>query len=283
MKKFNVLFAFCAAFLILTIGCGREKPVEIVRQCPGKKSVHQALDAMSSSADKLQSFLAYGEGRVTFYEEGKDEPRNEKIPTVKLWFAPPGNMRFWGDVAFNPRGLDVGSNEREFWLAAKPKEIGNIYIWGQWDEQTDEMGLLFSPKILLAALGVIDTDALWAFTPGKSSDILLLYDENGRVQRKVVIDNCDYRISGIDFYDNRGVLAIKLELGDYRQIGEMVVPGEIRIINLNSDGSEDTFEIRLKSIKLDDKIKAAVFERPDTKGFGEIHQIIGGRVIKLEQ
>jgi hypothetical protein len=39
----------------------------------------------------------------------------------------------------------------------------------------------------------------------------------------------------------------------------------------------------LKSIKPADRIKAAIFERPDTKGFEEVRQIIKGRAIKHTQ
>ncbi len=278
------LLLLCLTVAVTLSGCAPEKP-EPVRQCPGKSSTQQALAELRSSAAKLRSFVAYGDGRVSFYEDKEDEPRNEKIPTIKLWFEPPGNLRFWGDVAFNPRGLDVGSNQREFWLAAKPKEIGNVYIWGLWSEQADATGMLLSPKVLLAALGVIEAedDELWTFTPDKSGDVLVLHDAEGRPVRKVYVDNCQYRIGSIEYFNREQELTVTLELGDYQNIGGMFVPAAIKIINHNYDGTEDTFEIRLKSVKPADRIKEGVFVRPDTKGFKEIHQIIGGRVIKLSQ
>ncbi len=269
---------------VVLIGCAPEKS-EPVRQCPGKSSTQQALTALQTSASQLRSFVAYGDGRVSFYEEKKDEPRNERIPTIKLWFDPPGNMRFWGEVAFNPRGLDVGSNEREFWLAAKPREIGNVYIWGLWSQQTEQADMLLSPKVLRQALGVIETeeDKLWSFSPNQSGDVLTLYDEQGRIVRRVYIDNCRYRISGIEYFDKNQELTATLRLDDYRNLDEMFVPAAIKIINHNVDGTADTFEIRLKSIKPADRIKAAIFERPDTKGFEEVRQIIKGRAIKHTQ
>jgi hypothetical protein len=281
---FVLLFLLCSSVTFVLVGCAPEKP-QPVRQCPGKDSTDQALAALETSASQLRSFVAYGSGQVSFYEEKKSKPRNEKIPTIKLWFEPPGNMRFWGDVAFNPRGLDVGSNEREFWLAAKPKEIGNIYIWGRWSEQTDATEMMLSPGVLLQALGVLEArdNKVWSFSPDKLGDVLILYNEDGRVVRKVHIDNCQYRIGSIEYFNPQRELVTTLRLGDYRDVDGMFVPAEITIINHNYDGTEDTFEIRLKSIKPEDKIKKGVFERPDTKGFEEVDQIIGDRIIRLKQ
>jgi hypothetical protein len=279
-----LLFFLCTAIAVVLVGCQPEKPMP-VRQCPGKDSTDQALAALETSALQLRPFVAYGSGQVSFYEEKKSKPRNEKIPTIKLWFEPPGNMRFWGDVAFNPRGLDVGSNEREFWLAAKPKEIGNVYIWGLWSEQTDATEMMLSPAVLLQALGVPDAgeDQVWSFSPDKSGDMLTLYNADGHIARKVHIDNCRYRISSIEYFNFKQELATTLRLGDYRDVDGMFVSAEITIINHNYDGTEDTFDIRLKSVEPADKIKKGIFERPDTKGFEEVDQIRGDRIIRLKQ
>jgi hypothetical protein len=282
--SFVLLFLLYSVIAVVLVGCAPEKP-QPARQCPGKDSTDQALAALETSASQLRPFVAYGSGQVSFYEEKKSKPRNEKITTIKLWFEPPWNMRFWGDVAFNPRGLDVGSNEREFWLAAKPKEIGNVYIWGLWSQQTDATEMMLSPKVLLLALGVLEArdDQVWSFSPDKSGDMLTLYNADGRIVKKVHIDNCRYHISSIEFFNPQQELATTLRLGDYRDIDVMFIPAEITIINHNYDGTEDTFEIRLKSIKPSGKIKKGVFERPDTKGFEEVDQLIGDRIIRLKQ
>lgn len=282
-KYSSVLLYSVVTFLL--VGCTPEKQRQVVRQCPGKESADQALAALEISESKLSPFMAYGSGYVSFYEDKVDKPRNEKIPTIKLWFRPPYDMRFWGDVAFNPRGLDVGSNEREFWLAAKPKEIGNVYIWGLWSEQSDETEMILSPSVLLQALGVVEArdDQVWYFSPDKSGDVLTLYNADGRIVKKVHIENCQYRISSIEYFDLQQELSTTLKLGDYKSVNGMYVPAEIAIINHNYDGTEDTFEIKLKSVKPADKIKNSVFERPDTKGFEEITRMIGGRIIKLNQ
>lgn len=270
-------------FAVVLTGCAPEKP-EPPRQCPGKASAEQALAALQSSASKLRPFVAYGSGHVSFYTEKKDKPRNERIPTVKLWFNPPGSLRFWGDVAFNPRGLDVGSNEREFWFAAKPKEIGNVYIWGLWSAQTNATGLLLSPKVLQQALGVIEIESgpNWSLSNSQSGDVLSLHDEKGRPVRKMYIENCDYRISRIEYFGDDGKLAAAVRLGDYRDVDGMFIPASIEIVNPNDDGTEDTFEISLKSIKPADRIKDTVFERPDTRGFEKVYQMIRGRTVKRD-
>jgi hypothetical protein len=266
------------------IGCAPEKPA-VVRHCPGKNSAEEALAALQSSATRLRPFVAYGSGKVSFYEKEKDKRHNEKIPTVKLWFEPPGNLRFWGDVAFNPRGLDVGSNEREFWFAGKPKEIGNVYIWGLWSQQTSAAGLLLSPKVLQQALGTIDSEsgANWSLSGGRSGDVLTESDKEGRLVRRIHVENCDYRVASIEYFSDDGKLSATLRLHDYRDCDGMFVPEQIEIATPNEGGSEDTFEISLKSAKPADKIKAAVFERPTTKGFEEVYRMIRGRTVKQSE
>ncbi len=278
--RLSVFFLIAA---VAMVGCAPQisKPV---RHCPGKTSAEQALATLQDSASKLRPFVAYGSGRVSYYTDKKDKPRNEKIPTIKLWFDPPGNLRFWGEVAFNPRGLDVGSNEQEFWFAAKPKEIGNVYIWGLWSQQTDAAGMLLSPAVLQQALGVIDTpsDQIWSLSNVQSSDVLALLDQEGRVSRKVYIENCDYRIGRIEYFGDKQELVAVLRLGDYRDVDGMFVPASIEMESPGDDGTADTFEISLKSIKPADKIKDTVFKRPDTKGFEEVRQIIKGRTVRTD-
>jgi len=277
------LFVFFPVVAVALVGCAPQRS-EPVKHCPGKGSAEQALAALQGSASKLRPFVAYGSGHVSFYTDKKDKPRNERIPTIKLWFEPPGKVRFWGEVAFNPRGLDVGSNEQEFWFAAKPKEIGNVYIWGLWSQQTDAMGMLLSPAVLQQALGVIDTPPgqIWSLSNVQSSDVLALQDQKGRISRKVYIENCDYRIGRIEYFDAGQELVAVLRLGDYRDVDGMFVPASIEIENPNDDGTADTFEISLKSIKPADKIKDTVFKRPDTKGFEEVRQIIKGRTVRAD-
>ena len=88
------LSVFCLVVAVAMVGCApqRSKPV---KHCPGKASAEQALAALQDSASRLRPFVAYGSGRVSFYTDKKDKPRNERIPTIKLWFEPPGKVRFW--------------------------------------------------------------------------------------------------------------------------------------------------------------------------------------------
>ena len=90
-----LLFSLYSAVTFVLVGCQPEKP-QPVRQCPGKDSADQALAALETSASQLRPFVAYGSGKVSFYDEKDSKPRNERIPTIKLWFEPPWNMRFWG-------------------------------------------------------------------------------------------------------------------------------------------------------------------------------------------
>ena len=269
--------------IFILAGCAPEAPPEPIRICPGKATVQQALAELESFATKLKSFIAYGSGEVSFYEEGKDKPSNERIPTVKIWFEPPNNVRFWGDVAFNSRGLHVGSKSDEFWFAAKPKEIGNVYIWGRWDEQTKGGNIILNPKILRQAFGVIDAAEAgrWSLSNEGRWDILTVRDKSGSLEKKIYVECCNYRISRIEYYDTGERLIAALELNNHEKVDDMVIPHGITIISPNEYGSVDTFDIILKSVKPSDNIKAAVFERPSAKGYGEVYRMVNGRAVQL--
>ena len=66
---------------------------------------------------------------------------------------PPVEIYMQGDVAFDPKGIVLGSNEEEFWLAVRLKEVSG-YWWGRWSEESRPEKLMISPRLVLEALGV---------------------------------------------------------------------------------------------------------------------------------
>ena len=53
------------------------------------------------------------------------------------------------------KAVILGSNEEEFWLALRPKEISSYYI-GRWQDVRDFEGLVMSPRVVLEAVGIRD-------------------------------------------------------------------------------------------------------------------------------
>jgi hypothetical protein len=295
------LLVFCFVVLSIVAGCAPQqwKPQPV---CPGKKSAAEALSVLRLQAQTMVSFRANGQCLLEYYVEGKGHKEN--FP-VRLWVNPVRNPRqqgtdfrllpsngaevyLQGEVAFDPRGLVLGSNEKEFWLLVKPDEISS-YWWGLWSQEDYNEMLMISPRIVLEAIGIISIDGYrssgkdWFLTKEKNIDILTKYSSEGQVIRKIYINSCDYRIRKIEHFID-GIIVAVAELGNYKEIQKGVfVPGSIRITNLSGPNRGDGVRITLGSIRaaeFPEKVRSRLFTRPQPKGFKHIYKVVGGRIIE---
>ena len=278
----------CARFLapvlaatFLLWGCGPqlEQPLRI---CPGAGSAQAVLGRLRSYGDSAVSFRGNGQCRLEYYVE--DKPDKENFP-VKLWFLPPCSIRMQGDVAFNPRGLELGSNEREFWLAIRPKEI-STYWWGKWSQQTACEGLILSPKVLVEALGVVEvaSEAGWALSTEGPFDVLTESGDNGRLIKRVYVYNCDHRVRKIEYFDGGGAVTTTCELRKYEKVtNEFHVPTVIEVTAHRADGKHDSVRMSLQSVRVADfseKQRHGLFSRRPPRGFSRVVQVVEGRFIE---
>ncbi len=268
------------------VSCGPKAP-KALEICPGKASLADSLMALRSRFESAASFKASGKCTARFYDLDKERYRKESFD-VAVWFGPPSNLLLHGDIAFNPRGLVVGSNAEEFWLAMKPKELGNSYYWGKWSEAQGFGRLILSPRMLLEAFGVIDVENAqrWSLFNEGAMDVLTERDEAGRIVRKVYIYNCDYTVRKIEYFSDGTKPAAILELGDYESIGpDALAPAEINIVTVNMNRTEDSFDIRFDSIRPDEfdaERRAKFFEPRPPKGFEHVYRVIGKEFIPQE-
>ena len=280
-----ITFIIAAAILIVS-GCVSklQKPLPI---CPGKQSVSSSLYLLRVYANDTKNIRASGQCLAEFAVDGK--ANKENFP-VKIWYNAPSRIRIYGDVAFNPRGLDIGSNKDEFWMAFKPKEAGNSYFWGKWTENTALDELKFGPKLFIEAFGLIEVNQNdnWVLSNNEGTDILSKYDDNGKVVKKIYIYNCDYRVRKIEYFGDSEKVAAALELDDYRDVcNGVLVPQKIHIFNFNDDGTKELFRIKLNSVKATTefykgKRQKILFSRPEPRGFEHIYKIVGGEIIEEE-
>lgn len=282
-SKYRFFVGFVAAMLIFA-GCApqAQKPAKI---CPGKRTVSESLSLLRSRSKNRTSLKASGQCLLRYYtEEGK--VKKENFP-VKLWIAPPSKIYMQGNVAFDPKGISIGSNEHEFWLAMKPKEISS-YWWGQWAEENYPERLIINPKLILEALGVVTTKDIknWSLSNEEGFDILTKQQGSTKA-KKIYINNCDYLARRIEYLDNDGEVAIAIELHKYKEptIG-FFVPSLIKIINYINGKEEDSVRITFRSIKstnFTDKQRDYLFARPQPEGFKHIYEIIGDNIIEQSQ
>jgi hypothetical protein len=276
-------FLLTTVALIFIAGCVGPK-IEKLAVCPGKASLEDSLAALNNQAGQIKPFRASGQCFATVYE---NEKRHKEAFAVKLWFNPPSELRFFGDVAFNARGLDIGCNETEFWFAAKPKELGNSFSWGKWSEQKDSSG--FVPKLLLDAFGkiTINNPQDWSLSNQGPFDVLTEQSQ-GKIVKKIYIYCCDYRIRKIEYFNDEGKVSVVLEMKNYREIFDgSLFPSELMLTSFRNDGKEDLIRVVFGTVKVYEYSKqkrAAYFERPtDLNGFEHIYKSVDGQLIEQEQ
>ena len=284
--SYRLSFIIAATVMVL-IGCAPEmrKPIQI---CPGKGSVAQSLQSLRSQSENIVPFKATGQCLAKFYIEDEKKPEKENFP-VKLWVNPPAQIRLHGDIALNARGLDLGSNEHQFWLSIRPKEI-STYWWGDWADQNDLFGqLMIDPEVILEALGNIETadQKSWSLSNEGTFDVLTKRNQRDAIIKKIYIYSCDYLIRKIEYFDVKGKAAVVTKLDSYKQISkDFFVPATIEISHRNQDGTEDSLKVTLKSVapaSFTDEKRDVFFSRPQPKGFGHIFKIVNGKTIEQSE
>lgn len=275
---------FIALMVLILAGCAPrvQEPIQVG---VGKESVGQALSTLRSR--RALPLKATGRCRLQYYAEGK--PHKENF-AVRLWMNPPAEIRLHGDVAFNARGIDLGSNESEFWLSVRPKQI-RTYWWGQWADQTSVQKLMINPRILLEAIGIIKVgdEEGWTLSNEGVFDVLVKRNDEGTITKKIYVYSWDYSVRKIEYFDNNGEVVVVTELDKYKQVSKrFYIPTIIKITTLGQDNTKDFVRIGFnpKSIKLVDFVGARrdiFFNRPGPKGFKHIYKIINGKAVEQPQ
>jgi len=227
---------------------------------------------------------ARGRCLLQYYDADKKKHKKESL-TVLILVKPPVEIYLQGDATLVPKAIVLGSNEREFWLLIRPKEV-STYWWGQWSEQDSSEGLLINPKTLFEALGVaeIKAEENWSLSNEGAFDVLTRR-ERGVVIKKIYIYSRDYLVKKIEYFDLQGKAIAYTELEGYREVSDgFFVPALIKIIAYGQNKGKDSLSITLdlKSIK-PKKIterQQKVFERPPPRNFKHVLVNEGGKWIE---
>jgi hypothetical protein len=286
------LSRFIVAAILLFAGCA-PKVQRPMRVCPSAESAAAAISVQKWRLESAIPFRANGKCLLSYYDE-QDKHKRENFH-IKLWGEPPERFYLQGDVAFDPKGIVLGSNQREFWVSMKPKEISS-YVWGQWSQRSCFKELAINPTLLSEALGImeLDTEEAWSFSNDGAFDILTEQQTAG-ITKKVYIYGCDHLVRRIEYCDaSRKVLVVTV-LGKYKPVSkDFWVPSVINIVRHKQDDRSDSMIIKLSSIKpveLTEKQRSRLFFRPEPEGFKHIYKLdencdfirLGGGVIEQPQ
>lgn len=276
-----------AVGILILAGCQVQtiKPVKI---CPGAETVGESLKQLNLYSSNMMPLKAGGRCHAKFYADGK---KYDESFSVKIWINPPMRIYLQGDIFLDGRGLVLGSNENEFWLAIRPKEI-STYVWGRWSQGSCVGKLKINPKLIFDALGIVETEGEenWSLSSEGGFDVLTKRDGD-TIVKKLYINNCDYRVCRMEYFDANGQSAAVTELNGYKEISKSFsVPTTIKItegVNGEKENS-GSITISLNSIKpsqFSQKQQDLLFSRPrPQRDFKHIYRITDeGRIIEHPQ
>ncbi|MCH7558625.1 MAG: hypothetical protein IIB56_14360 [Planctomycetes bacterium] len=275
---------FIVVVILIFAGCAPEiqKPIEVV---PGKESVAEALSVLKARSQNAVPLRARGRCLLQYYDAGKKKRKKESL-TVLVLVKPPVEIYLQGDATLVPKAIILGSNEREFWMLMRPKEISTYWL-GTWSEKDSSEGLLINPKTLFEALGILEIEAEenWSLSNEGAFDVLTRR-ERGVVIKKIYIYRRDYLAKKILYFDSTGQAVAYTELGDYKEVSEgFFVPASIKIITFGQNNSEDSLSINLdlksiKPAKFNERQQKIYFNPPSQGGFKHILISEGGKWIE---
>jgi len=274
----NCLNRIIVAAAMIFVGCAPQfqKPQ---RNCSCLKSASEALAVLKTRLQNVLPLKAGGDCHLQYYADGKKY--DENFP-VKLWANPPEEIYLQGDVAFNPKGLILGSNENEFWLSVRLKEVDS-YWWGKWNEQGGYETPKINPKRLLEAIGAAETgdEQNWSLSNQAGLSVLTERDEQNSIIKRIYMSGCIFLISKIEYFDVNGRAAVVMELNNYEKVSNnFSVPGIIRIVRQPENEQEDWagITLSLKTVKpanLTEEQQKVLFTRPEPEGFKHVYKIGG--------
>lgn len=282
------MFLYFAGVVLILAGCAPQikQPTQI---CPGKKTPTELLSLLRQRWENTVPLKANGQCRLQYYAEG--EPKKENFP-VQLWVNPPAEIYLQGDVALNPKGIVLCSNEQEFWLAMKPKEISSFW-WGKWSQQRSSEGLMISPRLVLEALGFVEMGDMenWYLSNEGAFDILTKQNSDGTIAKKIYVhSNRDYLVRKIAYLNKNGKAWAVTELDKYKKVSEgFFAPSVIKIVTFGQNSDEPvSINFNLKSIKpreFSDKKRKAFFysSKPKAGRFKHVFRIVDGEIIEQQQ
>ncbi|MGD8786413.1 MAG: hypothetical protein PVJ60_03240 [Phycisphaerales bacterium] len=285
-KHYKLSLCFFVVAVLIFTGCA-PKIAEPIDVGPRKESAAEALSVLNARSLNAVPLLAKGRCVLQFYDE-KNKKRKESLPMVRIVMSPPVELYLQGDATLVPKAIILGSNENEFWLALKPKEI-STYWWGKWSEQHSYEGLKISPSSVFEALGIMEMEAEdnWSLSNEDVFDVLTKR-ERGQVVKKIYVSSYSYLVAMIEYFDLEGQAIAYTELDDYTEVSDgFYVPTSIKIVTYGQS-SEESLSITLSILsigpkEITDGMRNFYFKRPKPQGFKHVWMNEGGEWIEQQQ
>jgi hypothetical protein len=287
MQPSNIRTAIIAGILAVSLaGCGPQI-TKALKICPGKATTEEAITALGRQVKNLVPLRASGECTYVYDVNGR---KHEERLNVQARIEPPADVYLQGGSIIG-KVVELGANDREFWLELRPKEI-STYLWGVWADEGVRAclsKLWIGPQTWLEAFGMTkavssaDVSGTWELSHEGPFDILSRKSRSGILTKRVYIYCCDYLIRKIEYFDDAGNEAMVVELDDYVPVSgwhgqkrsvamissEWKVPRKINIKN----SKNEMVDVELKNVaegQFNDTQRKLWFNRPVPQGFDHI-------------
>jgi len=269
--------------ILLAGGCASQP--QKLQVCPGKATAAEALQTLATRAQNAVPVWANGQAVLTYHVPNRKKPERHALDIV-LRFEPPMRMYIQGNVTAVPKAVVIGSNDEEFWLVLRPKEISSYYR-GRWEDVQDFEGLVMSPRVVLEALGLVIEPgaelnaASWTLENKGPYDILTRRDEAGRMVKRVHVYACDYSVHKIEYFDHSGKIVAVAQLSEYEPVVEgFRVPTRIDVVSTRPDGRKDSIVMNIGSVKtkpFTEQQRQGLFSPPDAGRFEHVYHYEDGQ------
>jgi len=277
MKRLSAASGLLAILSLIT-GCAGHAARRVGR-CEGMGSAAAYRSVLTATAADAVSLKAGGRCVLEYRDGGK--LRKESFP-VKLWADPPAGIYLQGDVAFDPRAVEAGTNEQEFWLSVKAAGT-KAYWWGRWPFHAGG-DLMFDPALLREALGLGPTadDGNYMILHRQADfDVLVRKSPNGP-EKRIYVDTCNYRMRKIEYLAH-GEVAASAAMSEYKPVaGDFYVPTVLSLTAFDRNGPAAIIQIKLDSVKpaaITGRQAERMFSRPEPRGIEDVYLIVEGRAI----
>ncbi|MBN1817567.1 MAG: hypothetical protein JW828_09400 [Sedimentisphaerales bacterium] len=266
---------FCALLCMAMAGCApHPKPKPESLNCERLTSVEEAVSLFDQQRENRISLRSGGDCRIMWYDEKGG--KHEEKPSVKLFFCPPEKVFLIGTGLIGEM-LRLATNEQEFYLRIKPKEV-SAYWFGRRNTLRDcSETMLINPESLLESLGLVRVDPTWILTRDHDMDVLTKLHPDGKIAREIWIDCFSRQVRRMTYHSRTGQKLATVELTDYKTVGTAVdVPQHIEMTIHNTEQKQARVELKLSGVQPfepNQKQREGLFERADSSGFEHVYEL----------
>jgi hypothetical protein len=253
-----------------------------------KMQTSQLVAYLNQQANSLRT-IEYSDVKLAATEAGRDYPT---LRDCYLAAARPRFFRLECGTAFTSKELDLGSNDREFWMYAKRLDGPNYFFCSHDDfaHKAVRFPVPFDPDWVMMALGMTpyDPDGKYTLETDERRQLYVMRQETttrqGQPVTKTTLFNVDWDyggkpvVRGHQIQDAKGTVVCQAAIKSVKTVDPATgkaatrVTGFVQVpthVTLEWPQQKFTMELDLRGERVNEDLgtrAAALFARPDIRG-----------------